>query len=167
MPCLSRQWLQQHPHYNTRTVTTCCQGHSSDSLGCSQATNTRATNSSPRLELTGQAELCPSDGQHDHRTLPLSDGQHDNRTLPLSDGQVTTELCPCQTGRVTTELCPCQTGSMTTEHVLQVGPLQGNLRRQLWPVALNWSSVWTTCSARQPRFKATVSFHLYLSLIHI
>ena len=105
MPCLSRQWLQQHPHYNTRTVTTCCQGHSSDSLGCSQATNTRATNSSPRLELTGQAELCPSDGQHDHRTLPLSDGQHDNRTLPLLDGQHDNRTLPLSDGQHDNRTC--------------------------------------------------------------
>ena len=54
------------------------------------------------------------------------------------------------------DLCPCQTGSMTTEHLLQAGPLHGNLRCQFWPVETtvakklfgSLGDLWRTASLR-------------------
>ena len=53
---------------------------------------------------------------------------------PRPSSRASNTASGCNSIHTTADLCPCQTCSMTAEHLLQVRPLHGNLRRQFWPV---------------------------------
>ena len=60
-----------------------------------------------------------------------------------------------------TGLSSCQAGSVTTEHLLLACPLHDDFGRLFWlvktSVTRNLNAAWTTCSARQPSFTASLS----------